>query len=128
MSKYQDVINTFGQIGLKLYRSMQYSIVGLKSVWQTEQSFRLEIYLCLILIPVALVMPFYYLMKLILIQLALLLLVAELINTSIEAVVDRISLEIHPQSKLAKDACCAAVGLVILMNFIAWVYAVFSLF
>ncbi len=111
----------------KLFRSLQYSIYGIKSVWMTEQSFRLEIYVCLVVMPIALILPFDNLMKLILILLLLLLLTVELINTAIEAVVDRVSLDIHPQSRLAKDAGCAAVGVVILINLVAWAYALLAL-
>lgn len=120
-------MNKLIQLYFKLFRSLQYSVYGIKSVWMTEQSFRLEIYLCLVVMPMALLLPFEKMMKLILILLLLLLLTAELINTAIEAVVDRISLEIHPQSRLAKDAGCAAVGIVILINIVAWIYALLSL-
>ena len=111
------------ELYLKLFRSLQYSIYGIKSVWMTEQSFRLEIYVCLVVMPVALLVPFANVIKLLLILLLLLLLTFELINTAIEAVVDRVSLDIHPQSRLAKDASCAAVGVVILINLVAWIYA-----
>lgn len=120
-------MNKLIQLYFKLFRSLQYSVYGIKSVWMTEQSFRLEIYLCMVVMPMALLLPFEKMMKLILILLLLLLLTAELINTAIEAVVDRISLEIHPQSRLAKDAGCAAVGIVILINIVAWIYALLSL-
>lgn len=121
------VMSKIIELYFKLFRSLQYSIYGIKSVWMTEQSFRLEIYVCLVVMPIALILPFDNLMKLILILLLLLLLTVELINTAIEAVVDRVSLDIHPQSRLAKDAGCAAVGVVILINLVAWAYALLAL-
>jgi diacylglycerol kinase (ATP) len=57
--------------------------------------------------------------------LLMLILVVETINSAIETVVDRISLERHVQSRIAKDMGSAAVGLVILMNVVTWIYVLF---
>jgi diacylglycerol kinase (ATP) len=58
----------------------------------------------------------------------LLLLVIEALNSAIELCIDRFSTEIHPISKQAKDMGSAAVGIVIIMNVIAWIYTVYQLF
>ena len=63
--------------------------------------------------------------KLLLGLLLLSLLAVEILNSALEAVVDRISLETHEQSKIAKDMGSAAVCIVILMNIITWVYAIY---
>ncbi len=109
----------------KLINSSRYSIEGLVAVWKKEQAFRLEIYVCIVAVPLIFFLSLPKLEKLILLLLLLLLLTIELINSAIEVLVDRVSYELHPLSKIAKDAGSAAVGVVILMNFIAWVVIVF---
>ncbi len=79
----------------KLAYSTKYSFDGLCALWVKEQSFRLEIYLMAVLIPLALYLPFNNIYKLILIILLLLLVTTEILNSAIEVVVDRISMEIH---------------------------------
>jgi diacylglycerol kinase (ATP) len=111
----------------KLAYSTKYSFDGLCALWVKEQSFRLEIYLMAILIPLAVYLPFNNIYKLILIILLLLLITTEILNTAIEVVVDRISMEIHPQSKFAKDLGCASVAMIVLMNIIAWSLAIVSI-
>jgi diacylglycerol kinase (ATP) len=120
-------MNELIKIIKKLFSSIKYSMMGIKSVWQNEQAFRLEVYLCLVVMPVIVWIPTHYMMKLLLGLLLLLLLVTELLNSAIEAVVDRISLEMHPLSKVAKDAGSAAVGIVILMNALAWAFAIYGI-
>lgn len=107
---------------IKLYYSLLYSIAGIRAALMREQSLRLEIYTCLILIPLALYLPINSLLKLLLVILLLQLLICELFNSAIEALVNRISLEIHPQSKFIKDVGSAAVGIMIVSNLIAWIY------
>ena len=113
------------QLFKKIMNSIGYSIDGVIAVWKKEQSFRLEIYACFIALPLIYFLWITRLEKLILILLLMLLLAIELFNSAIEALVDRISSEIHPLSKLVKDASSAAVAIVILMNVIAWVSIVF---
>lgn len=121
-------MNPVTQLIRKLYRSVIYSIVGLRASFIKEQSFRLEIYTCAILVPVALCLHVAGFYKLLLIILLLFLLVSELFNSAIEAVVDRISMDIHPGSKFAKDAGSAAVGVTVIINAIAWIYVLAQLF
>lgn len=115
------------QVAKKLAYSTKYSWDGLFALWKKEQSFRMEIYLMAILIPLALYLPFSNIYKLILIILLLLLVTTEILNTAIEVVVDRISMEIHPQSKFAKDLGCASVAMIVLMNIVAWILAIVSI-
>jgi diacylglycerol kinase (ATP) len=113
------------QITLKLLSATRYSLDGLKVLWLKEQSFRLEAYLALIAVPTAIYMHIPGILKLLLILLLMLMLLVETINSALEAIVDRISLEIHAQSKIAKDMGSAAVSIVVLMNMLAWIYAVY---
>ena len=115
------------QISKKLAYSTKYSLDGLYALWLKEQSFRLEVYVSAILVPLALYLPFNNIYKLILIFLLLLLITTEILNSAIEVVVDRISMEIHPQSKFAKDLGCASVTMIVLMNVIAWIFALASI-
>lgn len=101
---------------------------GLKVLWQEEQAFRQEVILTIVLMPVIFLLGFSINLKIILIALLLLLLVVETLNSALENVIDRISLDIHPQSKIVKDLGSTAVGLTILMNVIAWGLAVYGLF
>lgn len=101
------------------------TIDGLKILWKKECAFRQECYLSLFLTPFILISHIPIYLKLLLFLLLLLLLAVEALNSALEVVVDRISLEIHPQSKIAKDMGSAAVGIVIIMNILSWVYAVY---
>jgi diacylglycerol kinase (ATP) len=121
------IMNTPLQVVKKILYSTKYSLDGIHALWFKEQSFRLEIYGCMIALPLALYLPFAPIYKLILILLMLLLLTTEILNSAIEVVVDRISMEVHPQSKIAKDLGCASVTMIVLMNAIAWIFAISSI-
>lgn len=97
-----------------------YSIDGLKSAWNTEHAFRQELFLVLIGSAIAIFLPISIFEKLMLVVVLLFVLVVELINSAIEAVVDRISLERHDLSKNAKDFGSAAVLLSLLIALLTW--------
>lgn len=109
----------------RIIRALKNSLDGIKALWHKDTAFRQEVYLNIIIIPVILILNIHHLLKIILILLLLQLLVTEAVNSAIETIIDRISLEINPQSKMAKDIGSAAVGLVFLMNIIAWIYTLF---
>ena len=108
-----------------LVRASKNTLDGMKVLWQQEQSFRAEIYLSMFLIPCIFFIKVPSFVKLVLVLLLFLMLVVEALNSAIEAVIDRISLERHPQSKIAKDLGSAAVGMTQCMNVVAWAYAVY---
>ena len=87
----------------RVFAAFFYSIDGLKEAWRNEHAFRQELLLVVPAIVAALLLPVSPLQKLALIGVLLLILIVELINSAIEAVVDRISFERHPLSKNAKD-------------------------
>ena len=120
-------MNKLLQVIKKIISSTWYSIYGIKTVWATEHAFRLEIYVCLAVLPIIVWLPTTGIMKVLLGLMLLLLLTAELFNSAIEAVVDRVSLERHPLSKTAKDAGSAAVGIVIVMNIIVWIFTIWTM-
>lgn len=104
----------------RLLNATRYSWQGLKSTWRTEAAFREEVPLVLVLIPLALWLDISAVEAALLIALSVLILVVELINSGIEAVVDRIGAEHHELSGKAKDVGSAAVLLTILMTLTAW--------
>ena len=115
--------------GLKrIFSAFLYSIDGLKSAWQHEHAFRQEIMVCTVGSIIALALKISAFEKLVLIGVLALILIVELINSSIEAVVDRVSLERHPLSKNAKDFGSAAVLLTCLLAAAAWCVVLYNRF
>jgi len=115
--------------GLKrLLAAFFYSVDGLKSAWRNEHAFRQELMVCVPAAIVAMLLPISAFQKLALIGVLILVLIVELINSAIEAVVDRISLERHPLSKNAKDFGSAAVLLASLLAGATWAVVLFNRF
>ncbi len=111
----------------RLVAACRYSIDGLRAAWRAEAAFRQELVLCALLAPVALWLPISALEKLALIGVLVLLLVVELLNSALEAVVDRVGLERHDLSKRAKDLGSAAVMLVLLLAGLTWTIVLWPL-
>jgi diacylglycerol kinase (ATP) len=88
--------------------------------YQEESAFRQELTLLVLLTPVALALPISYLEKALLISSLLMVLAVELLNSSVEAAIDRISFEHHDLSKRAKDFGSAAVMLALLIAVLMW--------
>ena len=115
--------------GLKrIFCALLYSIDGLKAAWRYEHAFRQELILFIIGSAAALVLRISAFEKLVLIGVLMLVLIVELINSAIEAVVDRISLDHHVLSKNAKDFGSAAVLLACTLALAAWVVVLFNRF
>jgi len=115
--------------GLKrILAAFFYSVDGLKSAWRHEHAFRQELVLFVIGTIAAMLLPVSAFQKLVLIGSMVLVLIVELINSAIEAVVDRISLDRHPLSKNAKDFGSAAVLLASLLSGATWVVILFNRF
>ena len=112
----------------RILTALCYSWQGLRQAWKSEHAFRQELFLCGPGILIALCLPVQLLEKILLIIVCILVLVVELINSAIEAVVDRISLECHPLSKNAKDFGSAAVMLTVLMASLVWITILFQHF
>ncbi len=114
--------NSFkGKTGLRrMWNALHYSIDGLRAAFRHEDAFRMEVLAAAILIPVALWLPASHLGKALMIASVLLVLIVELINSAIEAIVDRVSLERHELSKRAKDFGSAAVLLSLLTVLVVW--------
>lgn len=116
-----------GKTGLpRLINAFRYSLDGLSAAYRHEDAFRQEIWLALVLIPAAFFMPASAIGKALMIGSVLFVLVVELLNSAIEAVVDRVSLDHHHLAKRAKDIGSAAV-LIALINVAAvWLLVLFG--
>ncbi|MBR9727751.1 diacylglycerol kinase [Shewanella intestini] len=115
-------------VGIKrIIRATGFSLNGIKAAWINEAAFRQESVLALILLPLAMLMPVSVVEKILLCLTVLLVLIVELINSAIEAVVDRISSEQHPLSGQAKDTASAAVFLSLIVCGITWASILFPL-
>jgi len=113
-----------GRTGLRrVWNALFYSFDGLAAALRHEDAFRQELVLACILIPVAIYIPAATPTKSMMIASVLAVLVVELLNSGIEAVTDRISLEDHALAKRAKDLGSAAVLLSIANAIIVWALA-----
>lgn len=115
-----------GQTGLKrVLNATGYSFDGLRAAFTGEAAFRQLVLLNVVLIPVTFMLNVSRAERAILIAVCLLSLIVELLNSAIEAAIDRISLDRHPLSKNAKDMGSAAQA--VAMTMIALVWAVILL-
>lgn len=103
-----------------LIKSTGYSLKGLKSAVQNETAFRHELFACCILLPLAFWFAKDKIELVLMIGSVLLVLVAELLNSAVEAVVDRIGTEHHELSGRAKDQGSAAVFVAMMIVVITW--------
>jgi diacylglycerol kinase (ATP) len=110
-----------GNRGLaRAWHAAKNSWCGLVYAFQEESAFRQELTLFVVLAPIACILPVSYLEKSLLIASLIMVLVVELLNSSVEAAIDRISFEHHDLSKRAKDFGSAAVMLALLIAVLMW--------
>jgi diacylglycerol kinase (ATP) len=96
------------------------SLAGLRDAWRHESAFRQEVLLAVVLIPIACVVPMAPPERALLIGSVLLVMIVELLNSSVEAAIDRISFDHHSLSKRAKDIGSAAVFVSLLLLALVW--------
>jgi len=104
----------------QVWAALKWSMKGLRAGWDFEASFRLEVLLAVILLPAGLWLGQGGLEKLALITPIILVLSAELLNSAVEAVVDKVSPEFHELAGRAKDMGSAAVFLLLMLTFLSW--------
>jgi diacylglycerol kinase (ATP) len=112
----------------RILPAMGYAIAGLQAAWKHEHAFRQEMVMVVIGTIVAVFLPVSIFQKLFLIGVLVFVLIVELFNSAIEAIVDRVSLERHPLSKNAKDMGSAAVMLSIFLAVACWGVVLFNRF
>ena len=110
-----------GTSGLqRILNATGYSLAGFKAAFQNEAAFRQIILINSMLIPLSFFMPVSRVEQVIMIVVCLLAIIVELINSAIEAVVDRVSIEQHPLSKNAKDMGSAAQFVALAIITLTW--------
>lgn len=116
-----------GKTGLRrLWNAFGYSLDGFRAAYTHEDAFRQEVLLAAVLVPLALWLPVGHLGKALMIASVLLVIIVELLNSAIEATVDRISLDSHALAKRAKDISSAAVLVSLVNVLVVWSLALAS--
>ena len=110
-----------GNRGLaRAWHAAKNSWCGLVYAFKEESAFRQELTLFVFLSPIAILLPINYFEKALLVTSLIMVLVVELLNSSVEAAIDRISFEHHDLSKRAKDFGSAAVMLALVVALLLW--------
>jgi diacylglycerol kinase (ATP) len=118
-----------GRTGLdRVVRATGYSLAGLKTAYHGESAFRQEAWLAVVLIPAAFWLGRSWVEVVMLAGSVALVLIVELLNSGIEAAIDRVSFELHDLSKRAKDLASAAVFLSLMLCGAIWLSAVWNRF
>ncbi len=116
-----------GKTGLRrLLNAFGYSMAGFKAAFKNEDAFRQEVMMAVILLPLAVYLGKTGMQTALMIACVLLVMIVELLNSSIEATVDRISLENHQLAKRAKDIGSAAVLLSLVNLVVVWGLLIFD--
>ena len=111
-----------GKTGIsRVIAATGYSLQGLKAAWINEAAMRQEVIAAVLLSIVAILLPVTHIERILLITSLLLVVIVELINSAIEAVVDRIGAEKHELSGRAKDIGSAAVFVALLYVAFVWI-------
>lgn len=118
-----------GRTGLdRIWRACGYSIDGLRSAYRGESAFRQEVWAAALLLPAAFWVGRGWIEVALLVGSVLLVMIVELLNSSVEAAIDRVSYELHDLSKRAKDIASAAVLLSLLLCGGIWAAALWHRF
>ena len=105
-----------GRTGLdRILHAAGYSWAGLRAAYSGESAFRQEVWLCVVAVPLAFWLGQGWVETALLLGSLLLVLIVELLNSGIEAAIDRVGFELHELSKRAKDLASAAVLLSLLL-------------
>ena len=104
----------------RILKAARWSLQGLAAAWMHESSFRLEVYLFAILTPLALWLGQDAVERVLLVGSMLLVLAAELLNSAIEAVIERYGAEYHELAGRAKDMGSAAVFVLMMNVLVCW--------
>lgn len=117
-----------GKTGLiRVWNALHYSLCGLREAYRCEEAFRQEVWLAAALLPAACLFEVSGPWRALMIGSVLLVLIVELLNSAVEATVDRVSLEDHRLAKRAKDMGSAAVLIAIGNVSVVWAFALLGL-
>lgn len=109
----------------RIIKAAGFSWQGITSSFKNEAAFRQEVLLAAVLIPLAFYLDVSQVERILMISVIVLVMVVELINTAIEAVVDRIGIEHHELSGMAKDVGSAAVFICLMLAGYVWLEILF---
>jgi diacylglycerol kinase (ATP) len=116
-----------GKTGLvRLYNALLYSLNGLQAAFQHEDAFRQEVIVAAVLVPITFWLDVAAFERALMIATIILVLIVELLNSAVEAAVDRISLEDHRLAKRAKDIGSAAVFMSLVNVAVVWAAILFT--
>jgi diacylglycerol kinase (ATP) len=116
-----DALSLKGRTGLRrILDAGGYSLMGLQAAYRGEAAFRQLLLLNVLLLPLACLVDVPRSERVLLIIVPMLGLIVELLNSAIEATVDRISLSLHPLSKQAKDMGSAAQFIALALVAVTW--------
>lgn len=104
----------------RAWHALKNSVHGFRVAIREESAFRQELTLAALLVPIGIAVPVDAVSHVLLIGSVLLVLIVELLNSSVEAAIDRISLERHELSRRAKDLGSAAVTLALIVCVLTW--------
>lgn len=113
-------MNIFSRIKNRLVRATGFSTAGLRAAWRHEEAFRFECVLALVMLPLAVWLGDTFLARALLIGCCLLVMLVELLNSAIEAVVDQVTEEYAELAGRAKDLGSAAVMLSMFVTLLVW--------
>jgi len=103
-----------------LFKNASYALDGLVHAIKNETSFKIELFVALIVFPIIYLLPFELMYKLVLVITYFMIMIAELLNSAVENVVDLVTTEIHPLAKAAKDIGATAVLFSVILHIICW--------
>jgi len=103
-----------------LFKNASYALDGLVHAIKNETSFKLELLVALIVFPAIYFFPFELVYKLVLLVTYFMVMIAELLNSAVENVVDLVTTEIHPLAKAAKDIGATAVLFTVILHILCW--------
>ena len=109
-----------------IFKNASYAIDGLIHAIKTETSFKIELFIAIVLLPIIYLLPFELIYKLILLMTYFMIMIAELLNSAVENVVDLVTTDIHPLAKASKDIGATAVLFSVILHILCWVIIIFD--
>ena len=103
-----------------IFKNASYAIDGFFHAIKNETSFKIEVAIAIILLPVIYFLPFILIYKLILLITYFMIMIAELLNSAVENVVDLVTTDIHPLAKASKDIGATAVLFSVILHLLCW--------
>lgn len=122
----EDRVTYYNEKGLKRFvNAIFFSFAGFKAAWKHEEAFRQEVLAFILAVPLAIWLGENNVEVLLLIASVVLVMIVELLNSAVEAVVDRVGVEYHELAGRAKDIGSAAVMLTIWLAITTWILILF---